>query len=295
MAFEERAKDHWTDERLKALTGSKQLLLLPNDAPGLLRAMGILDAHAQMHPTRVRKYLQINHMLSFMKPALEELSAVNLQLVDAGCGRSALGFLVAWWLGKQGRKARILGIDRGSDVIRGCRERAKIAGLDDMAFLVADLDTVMLGDVWQQTFGDALVLDGLLALHACDTATDTALAMAVRHEARFFAVAPCCQAELSRQWATLPPGPLSPIHSNPHLRRTAAATVTDAMRAELMRSAGYEVRTVEFVEAHHTPKNTLVYGHRRDAMSGRDGYEQLKQATGGCGIGLEERLASSTA
>jgi hypothetical protein len=292
VAYEARAREHWTPERVAELTGGKQLVLRPDNAPCLLRAMGLLDAHARMLASRVRKYRQINHLLSFLEPALIELTGQPgpLHLVDAGCGRSALGFLVAWWLQQRGVQARLLGVDRNPTVIEGCRERAELAGLPSMAFAAADLDGLDLEATWMGAVGERLQLAALLALHACDTATDTALALAVGHRARFFAVAPCCQAELARQWADLPDGPLGPVQGNPHLRRTAAATVTDAMRAELMRSAGYEVRAVEFVEAHHTPKNTLIYGHRVGPVTDRQRYLDLKSATGGCGITLEDRL-----
>jgi hypothetical protein len=119
----------------------------------------------------------------------------------------------------------------------------------------------------------------------------TALAMAVRHRARFFAVAPCCQAELARAWAA-EPGPLGLLQRNPHLRRTVAASTTDALRAELMGARGYEVKAVEFVEAHHTPKNTLIFGHRRLDPGDLEGYRALVAGTGGHGIALEALLDS---
>ena len=139
-------------------------------------------------------------------------------------------------------------------------------------------------------------MDVLLALHACDVATDHALAAAVRHRARFVAVAPCCQAELSRRWAA-GPQPLGLLQQNPHLRRTFAATTTDAMRAELLRGFGYDVRAVEFVEAHHTPKNTLIYGHRAagsaDTAGDTAAYQRLVDATGGAGITLARLLTGA--
>lgn len=287
-----KAREYWSAERVAELTGGKQLRLTPDRAPCLLRAMGVLDGRGRMQPSRVRKYRQINHLLSFLEPALGELAAGSgsIGLIDAGCGRSALGFLVAWWLGQRGVPAQILGIDHNPDVLRGCRERAVQGGLAGMVFAEAELGRADIPSLWRDACGTEPQVDAVLALHACDTATDVALQMAVELGARFFAVAPCCQAELARAWSTLEPGPLGPIHSNPHLRRTAAATVTDAMRAELMGAAGYQVRVVEFVEAHHTPKNTLIYGHLGAEKGDRSGYDALVRSTGGCGIGLAEKL-----
>jgi hypothetical protein len=187
-------------------------------------------------------------------------------------------------------EAQLLGLDRNAAVLAGCEERAALTGLSGLAFREADLASVDLEATWAEVFDTPLALDAVLALHACDTATDDALAFAVSHRAGFFAVAPCCQAELSRKWAELAPGPLAPLHDNPHLRRTTAATVTDAMRTELMRAAGNDVWAVEFVEAHHTPKNTLIYGHRTGPSRSRARYDALEAATGGCGIGLADRL-----
>ena len=98
----------------------------------------------------------------------------------------------------------------------------------------------------------------------------------MRQRARFLAVAPCCQAELARQWAD---APRDVLQQNPHFRRTLAASVTDAMRTELLREVGYEVRAVEFVEAHHTPKNTLIYGHLRAPAA--SAYDALVERYGG--------------
>ena len=285
-AFEARARDHWTPARLQQLLQGKALLVTPANAPCLLRSMGILDAHAQLQPTRVRKFRQINHLLRFLEPALAQLGPGPLSFIDAGCGRSALGFLLAWWF--DGR-ARILGIDRSSEVIDGCRERAEQTGLP-LAFAVADLDDADLDGLWTAAWGDPLVLDGLLAPHACDTATDAALALGIHREATFVAVAPCCQAELARAWEPL--DQLGVLQHNPHFRRTLAATVTDAMRVELLGAAGYDVRAVEFVEAHHTPKNTLIYGHRTGRPGSRAGYDALVSQTGGQGIALAGLLGA---
>lgn len=280
-AYEARARAWWTPERLDALGPG---LLTPANGASLLRAMGVLDAHAKLQSSRMRKYRQLNHLLRFLEPALRDLGDGPVHLVDAGCGRSALGYLVAWWF--QGR-AQVLGIDRSAEVIEGCRERAEQAGLP-LAFAVADLSDADLAGLWDAAFESPFQLDGILALHACDTATDHALALAVRHEARFVAVAPCCQAELARSWAADPA--LGALHDNPHFRRTLGALTTDAMRLELMRAVGYDMRAVEFVEAVHTPKNTLLYGHRTGTPGSSQAYQALVERTGGAGITLRRLL-----
>lgn len=295
--LEERVRSHWTPARLAELTGGRQRPILPTEAPHLLRALGILDGRGRLQSRRERKYRQLNHLLGFLTPALEELAerlpaGRPLHVLDAGCGRSALGFLVAWWFDRQGRAIRVLGIDRDADAIAGCRERAALLGLPGLSFEVGDLDAIRADptDALQPLEGR---VDALLALHACDTATDVALALAVDANAPFVAVAPCCQAELARAWTEAGTDHLGPLHANPHFRRTMGATVTDAMRTALLAEAGFEVRAVEFVEAHHTPKNTLIYGHRRDGVGDRAVYDGLKERSGGIGIALEAWVRSA--
>ncbi len=127
-----------------------------------------------------------------------------------------------------------------------------------------------------------------------------ALALGVRVEADVLAVAPCCQAELAAGWASLAErgatGAFAPIWRTPQLRRETAADITDAMRVELVRAAGYDVVAMEFVPAEHTRKNTLLVATRHtDRDRDPDGlaaYEALRDATGGIGIRLASALGS---
>jgi len=190
-----------------------------------------------------------------------------------------LSLLVAWWFRERGHHADVLAIDRNAGLIEAARRSAEIAGLD-VRHQVAELVTV---DV---------EMHGLLALHACDTATDDAIALGVERGADFVAVAPCCQRELSAAWAALPEHPMSALWDSPHLRRTAAATVTDTFRLWLLRACGYEASATEFVEAVHTPKNTLIRAMKRagpDPVAWQR-FDALKAQTGGATIALEARL-----
>ena len=174
-------------------------------------------------------------------------------------------------------------VDRDAERIESCRVAAERVGLDgSMAFRAAAIEDV-------EPKQRAHVV---LALHACDVATDHAIAFGLRCEAELIAVAPCCQAELAREWARLADtgdAPLQPLWSTPHLRREMAATVTDAMRMLLLRAAGYETRVVEFVPSRHTPKNTLIRAVRRRRVdeAALDQYRALRRTTGGVGVSLE--------
>jgi SAM-dependent methyltransferase len=287
------ARAHWTEERTRALTGGKRLAVLPAEAPVLLRALGLLHRDATMPPAQVRKFLQINHVVRVLEPALAALRARHpvIRILDAGCGRSYLTLLLAWCARERwGHPVEILGVDRNPDVIAECRRRTALAELDDVVrFEVARLEDVRIPDI-----------HAVLALHACDTATCDAIALGAARAADLIAVAPCCQAELARAWTTLAErgaaggaglAGFAPIWRAPHLRREIAAHVTDAMRALLLRAAGYRVTALEFVPAEHTAKNTLLRAVRAEPdPAARAEYEALVAATGGAGLALAARL-----
>jgi SAM-dependent methyltransferase len=294
-----RAAAHWTAERTRGQLGDKELIFSPVEAAPLLRAIGLLRGDASMSPASVRKYMQVSHMVALLEPALLDLAASYpvVRILDAGCGSSSLTLLLAWCFKHRWcHPAQILGIDRDDRVIATCRRRALLTSLDDvLAFEAAALDGLDLGAAWSQAFGeppDEHLLHALVALHACDTATDAALAAGVAWSADLLAAAPCCQAELARGWAELAEGagsgPLAPVWGSPHLRREAAATMTDALRLLLLQGCGYEVTAMEFVPSAHTPKNTLLRAFRRGRPS-REPFERyvaLCRALGGPGIRL---------
>jgi SAM-dependent methyltransferase len=301
-----RARAHWTAERTEQLARGKALWLPPADAAPLLRALGLLRADASMPPPQVRKYFQINHMVTLMEPALRALRARHavIRLLDAGCGRSYLTLLLAWCARQAGHRVQVLGVDRNAAVIDECRRRTQLAELADVVrFEAAPLEALDVAAAWRRAFGDhdAGAVHGVIALHACDTATCDALALGVALGAELIAVAPCCQAELARAWTALDAGgaagAFAPIWGAPHLRRATAAHLTDAMRALLLRAAGYAVRALEFVPAEHTPKNTLIRAVKHAAAddSARAAYDALCAATGGVGLALADRLRTTAA
>lgn len=303
-AFTDRARAWWTPERLHDLAGDRRLPLSPDRAPLVLRALGLLNGDASMPPDRVRKWRQINHMVVVLGPTLRALAPADgvVRIVDAGCGRSYLTMALAHVLrDRDGRDVRVLGLDRDPTVIEASARRAEVAGVADRTrYCVADLDDVDPAGVWASAWGAPLDrLDLVVALHACDTATDAALALAVRTEAAAIAVAPCCQAELAARWATSAAGgAFAAVHRSAHLRRHAAATVTDTMRLLALRARGYEASAIEFVASEHTPKNTLLRAHRAaDAEGERDvarvELASLVEATGGERIGLLDALGLS--
>lgn len=298
QAFAETARAYWTPQQTRRVLGDRTLQLAPRDAPVLLRALGLLHRDGSMPPAQVRKYRQINHMVAVLGPSIRELQArfETLYVLDAACGASYLSMLLAWTLARRDQHGvRVLGVDRNDALIAACIERAAQVELSDvLRYRAAWLGELDIAAAWTETFADAPGrTDAVISLHACDTATDDAIALGLRVGAELIAVAPCCQAELAACWAELDgAGAMAPVHGTPHLRRELAASVTDTMRMLLLRGAGYDATALEFVAPEHTPRNTLIRAMRRrgpDADALRE-YLALREATGGAGIELERRL-----
>jgi SAM-dependent methyltransferase len=301
LSFAQKAAKHWTPERIKKVTGGKKYLLDPLNGGELLRSLGLLNADASMPADAIRKYAQINHMISLMEPLVLSLSArfQVVRILDCGCGNSYLTLLLAWCFREIWKKpAQITGIDSRADVIGKSAKRAADLQLQDFV----SFETMSVADfqrrreaIQPEDERKATRIHFVLALHACDTATDDALALAFSEKADAFAVAPCCQAELAGTWRKMSAenfkNAFSVLIHSPELRRDSCSTFTDAMRVLLARGSGYEVTATEFVPSAHTPKNRLLTGLRRGNYlePALDEYASLRQALG-AGIALEQRL-----
>lgn len=306
LTFRQKAEKHWTPERVSKVTGGKRLLIEPLQGAELLRTLGLLAHDASMPADAVKKYLQINHMVALLSPLMKDLSGrfSLLRLLDCGCGNSYLTFLIAWcckniW----NATVSIKGIDTRADVVAKSAERAQSLGLDD----ILEFETVSVQEFKQRREVSLSPEERksqrfhfVVALHACDTATDDALALAFSERSDAIAVAPCCQAELANKWRKFSAenfkSAFSVLIHSPELRRDSCSTFTDAMRVLLMRGQGYETTTNEFVPSSHTPKNRLIVGVRRGNYleSALREYCELK-ASLGAGIELEKSLSDEAA
>lgn len=295
--FLARARAHWTDERTAKVTGGRGFPILPGPGAGLLRALGLLNRDATMPADAVRKYAQVNHLVLLLEPSILELTRrfPTVHLLDAGCGSSYLTYLLAFCFNERWRHpAEIVGVDVNAKVIEKCRLRLASAGLVGEACLAkVEFREHSIRDFeWPRETRPHAVF----ALHACDTATDEALAFGIRSKSDLLAVAPCCHAELAQHWATLArdhaPGPLRVVWNAPHLRRDAAATLTDALRTLLVRGCGYEVTPTEFVPSEHTPKNTMLRAVRRGNFhrESLQEYAELRALLGEPHLALERSL-----
>jgi hypothetical protein len=306
-SFEAKARLYWTADRLSKLTHGHKYLVLPTNAARLLRALGLMNQDASISADSRRKFIQVNHLLAQFRPHLEDLNKRHgkIRILDAGCGSSFLTFLLAWAYKELWKSdALLIGVDTNPSLIEKNKANAKEMAVDGILKFatsgIADLD-------WQRALSDLnepIAADPhksrphvVAALHACDTATDDAIAIGVRQKADMIAVAPCCQAELAKKWKQFADigltNPMRPAFHNPHLRREIAAHVTDLMRVLILRGHGYEVTTTEFTMSHATPKNTLILAIRRGNyhIESQREYHDLVASMGGAEISLATKLA----
>lgn len=291
-SINELADKWWTEERLKKILGDKKYTITPKSAPQLLRLLGLLNADATISPDNLKKFIQINHMFNLLETHFIELASRHkcVHILDVGCGKSYLTFLLAWYFKEKLKvEAKIIGVDTNQKLIKSCVEKAEKLGYHDyLSFVCASMSTYK----WALEKRP----NAVIALHACDTATDMALAFAIKEKADFIAVAPCCQAELARKWKEIEGDhPLAPVFHTPQIRRETAAHITDSLRMTLTRASGYEVTATEFVASTHTPKNRLMTCIRRGNYleTAQKEYQSMKEYLGGKSIMLEELLSSN--
>lgn len=263
------------------IMGGKDRPLRPDRSGALLRAIGIMNADGTISARNAKKYKQVNHLVELCRPVLAEASAGQsaepLRIVDLACGNSYLSFVLLEALRLEQRPARLLGVDLREDVIATSRARANEIGFNEQSDHQAKFRATPLEQLDPATIRAELGGDPSLAisLHACDTATDAALALALECGVASILCVPCCQAELARQLASLSPAQRerSPAATIPAaidqglLRRTYGELLTDALRVELLEACGYSVAVVEFVGSTHTPKNLMLRAVRSTRRS----------------------------
>ncbi|MFI6758743.1 class I SAM-dependent methyltransferase [Micromonospora sp. NPDC050417] len=230
----------------------------PAPAPGHDRAKDyLLDPGDPLFASvggSAAKRRQVDAFLRALAATLPAELTGPLRVVDLGCGNAYLTFAAYRYLTGRGVDVELVGVDVREDQRRRNTELAEELGCADRVRFVAGtiLDTVV-----------EPAPDLVLALHACDTATDEALARAVRWNARWVLAAPCCHHDLARQLRSQPaPEPYDLLTREGILRERFADVLTDALRAGLLRLRGYRVEVVEFVDSQHTPRNLLLRARR---------------------------------
>lgn len=213
--------------------------------------LGVMTREGKIVRARYDKFRQINRFLELIEDVLPALNEnQENRIIDFGCGKSYLTFAMYYYLHElKGYPVRITGLDLKKDVISRCSRLAESYGYRHLEFCH--------GDIADYTGADQV--DMVVTLHACDTATDYALAKAVGWGARVILSVPCCQHELNR---TMENPLLKPVFQYGIIKERMAALYTDALRAQILESRGYRTQILEFIDMEHTPKNLLIRGVR---------------------------------
>ena len=234
---------------------SKARLLDPSD-PFLIE-VGISDKSGKIKVGKNDKYLQVEEFLRLLVPSLESAisaghiaqptAASPLSIVDLGCGHAYLTFAAHQYLMEQGIPVKVIGIDvRESARVRNNQIAEKLGISKSITFFAEEIS--------QTTLKSA---DVVIALHACDTATDDAIAWAVSADAKLALIAPCCHHDIQAQMNEIPE-PWQIISRNGIMKERLGDLITDALRMQIMKLLGYRVEAIEFIGGEHTPRNLMI-------------------------------------
>jgi len=250
---------------------AKARLLDPSD-PFLIE-VGISDASGKVKASKNDKYLQVEEFLRLLVPSLNSAldaghiakptTAAPLSIVDLGCGHAYLTFAAHQYLAKQGIPVKVIGIDvRESARVRNNQIAEKLGIAKSITFLAEEIS--------QTTLKSA---DVAIALHACDTATDDAIAWAVGADTKLALIAPCCHHDLQAQMVDTPE-PWQMITRNGIMKERLGDLITDALRMQIMKLLGYRVDAIEFIGGEHTPRNLMIRAVKTGAIA--DSAEQSR-------------------
>jgi len=251
MNTEELKFETKEDQKDTSTLLNRDYLIKAKDAGKLLKAIGIMSKDGKIRNDKIRKYNQIDHYVELLEKNFESMKKQGtLYIVDVGCGKSYLSFVLNYYLTEVKRmKCHFIGIDISEQVIEASRQIQKELGYRNMEFHAMDV----------KDFKDDRKIDAVLSLHACDTATDMALAFGVYKEADFIVAVPCCHKEMLKTYSY---EPFEGIMKHGILKARLADTLTDGLRGLMLEEHGYDVSIVEYISPLETPKNLMIRAYR---------------------------------
>lgn len=269
--------DSIEDEKSDKPSGTSQILnrkyfLKIGEADNLLREIGILTKEGKVKNGMIRKYNQIDHFIELIDGLIEDMMDLDtITILDCGCGKSYLTFALNYYIKEKKKKnCYFIGIDRSKKVIKASNEIAKKLGYKNMEFVEGDINE----------YEPKRRIDGVISLHACDIATDMALGMAVKCEAKTIMCVPCCHKELLEQYK--PSKDFEPLFRQGIFKSRFADTLTDSLRCLLLQTQGYEVSAVEYISPLETPKNLLIKARKTSDKNydAAEEYENIRNMLG---------------
>jgi len=251
-----------TNEQVLTHDRNKNRLLNAND-PFLIE-VGISDAKGVIKPSKSDKYMQVEEFLRILAPTVKnaiEAGQIHqptkddpLTITDLGCGHAYLTFGAHQYLQTQGIPLSVVGIDiRTQSRDRNIAIAQKLGIKKSIEFRAEEISEIT-----------ATQTDVAIALHACDTATDDAIAWAVQSDAKLLFIAPCCHHDLQSQLSDIPE-PWTMVTKHGLMKERMSDLLTDALRAQILRLLGYRVDVIEFIGGEHTPRNLMIRGVKTGA------------------------------
>lgn len=230
-----------------------------NQSIALLKALHILTRDGKLNQDSRRKLKQVTHLVNFIEPLFNEVLKNNFSpiLVDHGAGKSYLGFILYDLLMKQHESGQVIGIETRADLVEKSKTLAKECGFSRMRFEHLTVEESIASPIIPQK------VDIVTALHACNTATDDAIQFALKKQAQFIVLVPCCQAEVAEvlrkhKNESFGKTPLSEIWRHPIHTREFGSQITNVLRCLQLEAAGYSVTVTELVGWEHSMKNELI-------------------------------------
>ncbi len=284
-----------TEKRLSEqnLNHDKKKERLLDSSDPFLREVGIADAKGVIKPSRQDKYKQVEEFLRLLSPALnaaieagqihKPTSQSPLRITDLGCGHAYLTFAAHQFLLKSGIPVVVTGIDvRPDSRDRNNAIAAKLGITSTITFKAEEIS--------KTTSENA---DIAIALHACDTATDDAIAWAVNGGAKLLLIAPCCHHDIQKQ-IDVAPEPWAALTKFGLMKERLGDLLTDSFRAQLLRIVGYRVEVIEFVGGEHTPRNLMIRAVKTDAKPEQLDIDRYLEITAQWGVkpALEKKLST---